>query len=74
MPWLVAVISCLLITHDKVVIGGSRGQLQCSEVPATYDNDLDLSSFSVSLDRPSDGVGNAADGSSSEGRQCKLRS
>ena len=74
MPWLVAVISCLLITHGKVVIGGSHGQLRCSEVPATYGNDLDLSSFSVSLHQPSNSVGNAADGSSSEGRQCKLHS
>ena len=63
---LFTVISCLLITHDKMVIGAGS-QLQCPQVPTTYgDDDLDLSSFSVSLDQ-SEGVGNSDDGRSSEG-------
>ena len=70
LVWLFTVITCLLTTHDRLVIGAGS-QLQCPQVPATYgDDDLGLSSFSLLLDQ-SEGVGNGADGKSSEGRQCK---
>ena len=62
-----------LLTHDKVVVGSrvARGsqQLQCPQVPASFGEDLDLSSFSVFLNQ-SDGVGD--DSNSSDGGQCKF--
>ena len=61
-----------LLTHDKVAIGsrvaGSQ-RLQCPQVPASFGEDLDLSSFSVFLNQ-SDGVGD--DGNSSDGGQYKF--
>ena len=67
--WLV--ISGLL-TNDKVAVGsrvaGSQW-LQCPQVPASFGEDLDLSSFSVFLNQ-SDGVGD--DGNSSNGGQYKF--
>ena len=62
-----------LLTNDKVVIGSrvARGsqQLQCPQVPASFGEDLNLSSFSVFINQ-SDGVRD--DDTSSDGGQCKF--
>ena len=46
------------------------GQLQCPQLPASFGDDLDLSSFSVLLDQP-EGVGD--NGNASGGGQGKLQ-
>ena len=62
-----------LLTNNKVVIGSSVAlgsqRLQCPQVPASFGEDLDLSSFSAFLNQ-SDGVGD--DSNSSDGGQCKF--
>ena len=58
-----------LLTHDKVVIGSRVAALQCPQVPASFGEDLYLSSFSAFLNQ-SDGIGD--DSNSSDGGQCKF--
>ena len=72
MKMLIWLVIGGLLTHDKVAIGsrvaGSQ-RLQCPQVPASFGEDLDLSSFSVFLNQ-SNGVGD--DGNSSDGGQYKF--
>ena len=69
---LIWFVICGLLTHDKVAIGsriaGSQ-RLQCPQVPASFGEDLDLSSFTVFLNQ-SDGVWD--DGNSSDDGQYKF--
>ena len=46
------------------------GQLQCPQLPASFGDDLGLSSFSVLLDQPEDVADN---GNASDGGQRKLQ-
>ena len=66
--WLV--LSGLAVTH-KVVISSNVGQLQCPRVPASFEDDLDLSSFSVLLNQSAEDT-EWVDGNQSDGGHCKL--
>ena len=61
---MLILFALLLVTHQVA------GQLQCPQVSASFSDDLDISSFSVSLaiDQPE---GMEDDGNASDDDQCK---
>ena len=69
--WMILVVLPLLL------ILRVAGRLQCPQVPASFGDDLDLSSFSVLLDQPERGVGdngNASGGGHDQGKLYHLLS
>ena len=50
-------VQMILVVLPLLLILRVAGQLQCPQVPASFGDDLDLSTFSVLLDQPEWGVG-----------------
>ena len=61
----------ILFVLPLLLILRVAGQLQCPQVPASFEDDLNLSSFSVLLDQPERGVGDNGNASGG-GDQGKL--